>query len=327
MSTIQLLASALGLGFIAGIRLYTTVLVLGLGIRFGLLHPRPEMAGLSALANPYVLAVGGAAWLLEFLADKVPWIDSIWDTVHTVIRPVGAVWVAAAATGHMDAVTSLIVILLSGGIALTSHSGKAATRLAVNHSPEPFSNMALSFAEDLSAPLGLWLAIRHPYVMAGIVAACVAVFCWLAPKIFRLVRIEFAALAALFRRLIAPPPARLALPPVYVSRMADALAKLEDRLVPAPPEYAARFTGGPAPASLYCAATGRAGGLRNSIGYLCFTGTALVFVTRRMFRFRVFEIQAGSITGARLARGLLLDRLTVEATSGALELDVFPAGR
>jgi hypothetical protein len=197
MDTLAFLGSALGLGLTAGLRLYATVLAVGLGIRFGLLHPHAGLEHLSVLASPYVLIPAGIAYALEFFADKIPWVDTVWDTIHTVIRPVGAALVGATAVGTIDPKAKVAVALLCGGVALTSHSTKAGTRLLVNHSPEPFSNMGVSLAEDGLALFLIWLSIQHPLVMLGIAAAFLALFIWLAPKIFRLIR---RSIRAVFRR-------------------------------------------------------------------------------------------------------------------------------
>ncbi len=185
MDTLAVLASALGLGFLAGIRLYATVLAAGLGIRFGILHVGGSLSHLAVLADWRVVAVAGTLYLMEFLADKIPWLDSTWDAVHTFIRPLGAAFVAATALGTLDPVAKTCAILVSGAVALSSHSSKASLRLAVNHSPEPFSNIALSLLEDIFVPVGTWAAISHPWIMLGIVSVFLVAFLWLARKIIR----------------------------------------------------------------------------------------------------------------------------------------------
>ena len=153
MDPLNLIGSVMGIGFIAGILLYSTVLALGLGIRFGFLHLSPGMEHVQVLTHPAILIAAGAAYLFEFFADKIPWVDSFGDSFHTFIRPIGAALLAATALAHMDPVLRITAIILCGGVALSSHSSKAAARLAVNHSPEPFSNIGLSLAEDISSPL------------------------------------------------------------------------------------------------------------------------------------------------------------------------------
>jgi hypothetical protein len=194
MDTLQLLGSTLGLSFVAGMRLYATVLALGLGIRFGVLHLPPALSGLEVFAHPAVLITAAVAYIAEFVADKIPWFDSAWDAVHTFIRPVGAALLGAAAFGSLDPKWRVALAILCGGVALTSHSSKAATRLMVNHSPEPFSNIALSLAGDVAAPAGVWLAMAHPVAAFVLVTISVLVFAVLARAIWRKFRAVLARL-------------------------------------------------------------------------------------------------------------------------------------
>ncbi len=188
MDPVHLLAAVLGVGFAAGLRLYATVLGLGLAIRFDWLRLPAGMEGLEVLAHPAVLIAAGVAYLVEFVSDKIPWVDSIWDAVHTVIRPVGAAVLAATAFAGMDPLPKTLLILACGGVALSAHASKAATRLAVNQSPEPFSNIALSLTGDVAVPFLLWMAVAHPIVTLILLAGFLAVFVWLARKIWAVVR-------------------------------------------------------------------------------------------------------------------------------------------
>src|SRR5678815_2269483 len=158
MEVLNLLGSTMGLGLVSGLNLYATVLTVGLGIRLGLITLNPEMARLEVLASPYVLIAAGILFVIEFFADKIPWVDSIWDAIHTFIRPLGAAVVAATAIGAVNAETAIIAALCAG-ISLSGHSAKAGTRLLANHSPEPFSNIALSLIEDVLVVAGSWLAL------------------------------------------------------------------------------------------------------------------------------------------------------------------------
>jgi Domain of unknown function (DUF4126) len=195
MNAIELFGSTLGLGFAAGIRLYATVLALGLAIRFNWYHFAPGQEHLRVLAEPLVLSIAGLACVIEFLSDKIPWVDSLWDSFHTIIRPLGGAILGATFLGSMDhPALKMVLVILCGGVAFTSHSSKAATRLAVNHSPEPFSNIALSLLEDSLAPVCVWLATKHPVVAAVLVLIFLAACAWGAPKVFRLVRLELLAL-------------------------------------------------------------------------------------------------------------------------------------
>ena len=161
---------AMGAAWLSGVKLYASVLTLGLLQRFGFAHLPGD---LNILGDWWVIAVAGLLFLVEFVADKIPVVDSTWDAVHTFIRvPAGAV-LAAAAFGHFDSRVRLLAFLLGGGIALTSHGTKAAARLVVNASPEPFSNVALSVLEDVGS-IGLsLLAAFHPVVALAVVAVLV----------------------------------------------------------------------------------------------------------------------------------------------------------
>jgi hypothetical protein len=188
MDAISLLGTTLGIGFAAGLRLYATVLGLGLALRMGWLVLPEAMRPLEVLQHPAVLIAAGAAYVLELVNDKIPWVDSLWDAVHTFIRPVGAALLAATAFGELDPVPRTVLVLLTGGVALSSHASKAATRLAVNQSPEPFSNLGLSLLGDIAAPVGVWFAFTHPIATLCLVLVFLAVFLWLASWIFRMLR-------------------------------------------------------------------------------------------------------------------------------------------
>jgi hypothetical protein len=199
VDVIGILGSALGLGFLAGIRLYATVLAVGLAIRFGLLHVRSGMAGLETLADWRVLTLASVGFLAEFFADKIPWVDSAWDAIHTFIRPLGAAIIAATALGDIDPKVRVFAVLLTAGAALTSHSGKAATRAIVNHSPEPVSNIALSLAEDAVVPVGVWVATAHPLVaLCAVIVLSVLTFVFLRIA-YTALRRSFGALARFAR--------------------------------------------------------------------------------------------------------------------------------
>lgn len=185
MSVVDLLGTAAGIGFLAGIRLYATVFVLGLLIRFGLIELSEQFSSLLHLGSLPVLITSGLLMAAEFIADKVPWFDSFWDTVHTFVRPIGAGVLAFAAGSSLDPSLKTAVVLITGGVALTAHSAKAATRVAANHSPEPVSNWTLSFAEDMFIPLGLWLTVHHPLIVLVLVVLFLVGFIWLIRRVLR----------------------------------------------------------------------------------------------------------------------------------------------
>jgi len=184
---------AMGAAWLSGIRLYASVLMLGLLQRFGWAHLPGD---LRVLADWWVIALAGVLFLVEFIADKIPAVDSTWDAVHSFIRiPAGAI-LAGAAFAHVDSRIRLVAILVGGGIALTAHGTKSAARLAVNTSPEPFSNIAVSAAEDAGAAGLSLLAAFHPVVTLGIVAGLVVLGVLLVRKIARGARGVFRFLSS-----------------------------------------------------------------------------------------------------------------------------------
>lgn len=185
MNPMQTLSLALGAGFSSGLNLYATVATLGLLQRFGVLH---LPASLQMLSHPWVLGVALALYLIEFFADKIPYLDTIWDAIHTFIRPPAAALLAYAAAGGAAAEWKWGAALLAGGVALTSHGTKASARAAVNTSPEPFSNWALSFGEDLLAVWLTWMAAVHPVATTIIVVALVGLSVFLLYHLFRFAR-------------------------------------------------------------------------------------------------------------------------------------------
>jgi hypothetical protein len=185
MNPIETLGLALGAGFSSGLNLYATVATLGLLQRFGIIH-LPH--ALEVLAHPIVLGIAVALYVIEFVADKVPYVDTIWDTVHTFIRPPAAALLAFAAAGGAAPEWRWGAALLAGGVALTSHGTKASARAAVNSVPEPFSNWALSLGEDVLAVWLTWMATKHPLATAIIVAVLVIISAFLLYHLFRFVR-------------------------------------------------------------------------------------------------------------------------------------------
>ena len=185
MNILQTLSLALGAGFSSGLNLYAAVATLGLLQRFGVVH---LPGSLQAVAHPWVLGIAIALYLVEFFADKIPYVDTVWDAIHTFIRPPAAAILAYAAAGGASAEWRWGAALLAGGVALTSHGTKASARAAVNTSPEPFSNWALSFGEDLLAVWLTWMATAHPLATTVIVATLLAISVFLLYHLFRFAR-------------------------------------------------------------------------------------------------------------------------------------------
>lgn len=196
MEWFSTLSLALGSAWTSGINLYATVTVLGLLQKFALTK---LPGGLDVLDNWWIIGVAGGLYLIEFFADKVPYLDSVWDVIHTFIRvPAGAA-VAYAATNQLDPSVYVIATLVGGGLALSSHGTKAALRAGANLSPEPVSNWLLSLGEDLVAFAGVLLAVFAPFVIAIILVLFVLFFIWFSRKVVRAVRRMFSAVAAFFR--------------------------------------------------------------------------------------------------------------------------------
>ncbi len=191
MNALQTLGLALGAGFSSGLNLYATVATLGILQRWGIVHLPPA---LEVVAHPMVLGIAIALYVIEFLADKVPYLDTIWDAVHTFIRPPAAAVIAYGAAASAPSEWRWAAALLAGGVALTSHSTKASTRAAVNTVPEPFSNWALSFGEDLLAVWLTWFTTAHPTAAIVIVVALVILCAFLLYYLFRFVRAALAKL-------------------------------------------------------------------------------------------------------------------------------------
>jgi len=168
MGAVELVGVAASLSFLAGWRLYACVAAAGLAMRFGFLDLPQQIQSLDALANPWVIAVAGVAAIAELVADKVMWFDSLWDGAHTFIRPLGGALLALAVVDAHDPAWQVIVFLLGGGAALLSHSAKASARAAVNTSPEPISNIAVSTTEDVVTAGGLWLALSQPAIAIAV---------------------------------------------------------------------------------------------------------------------------------------------------------------
>lgn len=186
MSPLETLGFALGTSFASGLNIYATVAAAGLFQRFGVVQ-LPDT--LQVLANPFVMGVAITLFLIEFIADKIPYVDSAWDAVHTFIRPPAAALIAYSAFGEVPEEWKIGAALLAGGVALTSHGAKATTRAAANTSPEPVSNWVLSLAEDGLAVFLAWMAAEHPILTAVIVIVLVTVAVLVIWKLFGYLRL------------------------------------------------------------------------------------------------------------------------------------------
>lgn len=191
LGIMEIIGIAGSASLLAGWRLYIVVLGTGLAMRSGFV-PLPEhLESLQVLANPWVLGIAGIAALAEFFADKVPWLDSAWDTVHTLVRPVGGALLALAIVDPGDPAMQVIAFLLGGGGALLSHGGKAGARAAINTSPEPVSNIAMSTAEDVATVGLMWFVYEYPWAAAGVAGLLLALSIGMVLAIKRFMRRVF----------------------------------------------------------------------------------------------------------------------------------------
>lgn len=195
LDTWHLVALAGALGWASGLRLYAVLFVVG---GLGYLGWIPLPGGLALLAHPMVLAASFAMCVVEFVADKVPLFDSFWDTLQTFVRiPAGAA-LAASVFGDASGATMLAAAIVGGTLAAGSHVAKAGSRMAINTSPEPFSNWAASLGEDVAVGVVLWLAFEHPLVALAVLALVVLLMLWLIPKVWRFLAKLGQGLARLF---------------------------------------------------------------------------------------------------------------------------------
>jgi len=185
---LDLLSVALGLAALAGVNLYLTVFATGLAIHFHWINLAPQYQSLEVLGNPWIIGIAGVLYLLEFFADKIPWVDSIWDAVHTVIRPIGGALLAIQVLGHPSPVFTVIVALLAGGTSLITHAAKAGTRLASNTSPEPVTNIGLSLGEDAAVLGGLTLMHFNPLLALIIFLVAIGIFFYFARRILHSIK-------------------------------------------------------------------------------------------------------------------------------------------
>lgn len=330
MDTWQLIASATGIGFLAGIRLYLTILTLGLAVHFELFRLSDSFTELSILGNWWVIGFAALATLIEFFSDKIPWLDSAWDSIHTFIRPIGAAALSVAAFDSVDPALRFLLVLLTGGAALTSHSAKAATRLAVNQSPEPFSNIALSLVGDAAVPVGIWLVVEHPLLIGGIVGVFMVVALILAPKVFRVLRIHWIALSALLSTWInagddideprAGDAAALAADPKLLAAALSSLAS------PLPEACAAQLRKNHGVESVFALhGVMRRGGkrARNRDGYLCLLDDRFVFIAKKLTGWRSDEVPHTSLRRIDFEKGLLFDSLHLRGENGEVLVELF----
>ena len=178
MSAVDLVALAASVSLLAGWRLYLVVFATGIAMKFGWIALPDQLRALDVLASNWIIGIAGIGALAEFFADKIAWVDSAWDAIHSVIRPVGGALLSAAIIDSADPAWQVVSFLLGGGAAFVAHAGKAGARTLVNTSPEPVSNVIVSTAEDVTTGGLLALAIAYPVAAAVIAALLVALSIW-----------------------------------------------------------------------------------------------------------------------------------------------------
>lgn len=206
MDAVNIIALSMGAAWASGINLYATIVMLGYMGMTGNISLPP---GLEILADPMVMGAAGIMYCVEFFADKIPGVDSGWDTIHTFIRiPAGAM-LAAGAIGDVTPVVELTTAILGGSLAAGSHATKSGSRLLINTSPEPFSNWTASITEDFLVIGGLWAALNHPILFIIGLIAFVLLMIWLLPRLWRLIKHIFRQIGS-WLGLCEPPPKLLA---------------------------------------------------------------------------------------------------------------------
>ena len=188
MGPVELIALAASTSLLAGWRLYLVTLVTGLAMKFGWIDLPDRLQALDVIASNWVIGIAGVGTLAEFFADKIAWVDSAWDAVHSFIRPLGGAFLSLAIIDSGDPTWQIASFLLGGGAAFVAHAGKAGARTIVNASPEPFTNIAVSTAEDVATGGLLALAIANPIAAALIAAILVVLSLWLVVSARRLLR-------------------------------------------------------------------------------------------------------------------------------------------
>lgn len=187
MEIIDQIGVALGLASLAGINLYLTVLIAACAIHFQWITLSGPYSHLATLDNPWIIGIAAVLFTLEFFADKIPWVDTIWDATHTFIRPIGGIALSLTALGQLDPSVSIIAGLLAGTASLATHSAKASSRVLINASPEPVSNSLASITEDAIVVGGLALIATHPFIAAILFTLIITIAClfslWLWKKV------------------------------------------------------------------------------------------------------------------------------------------------
>lgn len=219
---VSILSITMGIGWASGINLYATLLTLGILSHTGHMALPQE---LQIVADPLVMMAAAVMYMVEFVADKIPGVDTGWDALHTFIRiPAGAM-LAAGAVGDISPAVQLAAAIAGGGMAMTTHAAKSGTRVLINTSPEPFSNWIASIGEDIAVVLGLWTAIAHPWLFLALLLAFLLLIIWLLPKLWAAIKTVFRSVGRLFQSAApsatSPPSISADLPQQYHENSRD----------------------------------------------------------------------------------------------------------
>jgi hypothetical protein len=290
MDTIRALTTMLPLAVSSGINLYATILVVGLSIRYGLVTDVPQV--FTVLASWPVILTAGFFYVLEFFADKIQFVDHLWDTIHTFIRPFGAAVIAFSAVGEVDPSLALVAALISGSAALVSHGGKAGGRVALNTmSPaENISNIGVSLAEDVLVGVLAVLALKYPVVAAVIAGTILLLIIIFIPPLLRWSWFNVSALIAWLKGTVRPVTRSEELPTPHAEMLPN-----------------------PATFSLRCRAQG-VKGANGKVGYLSLAGSEVCFTTIGWLRSNVWCIPRQQLTEVVLHSRLLMDVLEMHFT-------------
>ena len=195
MGVVEIIALSMGIAWASGINLYAALATLGILANTGHLTLPPD---LMILADPLVIVAAGFMYCVEFFADKIPGVDTTWDSIHSFIRIPAAAILAAGALGDVSPAAALAAAIAGGALAASSHALKSGTRILINSSPEPFSNIGASVTEDVIVVGGVWLAASHPEAMLALLGVFIILAIWLLPKLWRLIKTLFTKIRTIF---------------------------------------------------------------------------------------------------------------------------------
>ncbi len=290
----EALISTLGLSFTSGINLYATVLVVGLAHRYGLIDTLPS--GLDVLSNPWVLGLAGVLYALEFFADKIPFVATIWDGFHTFIRPLGAAFIALGTAQQFGPLGQALAVLVGGSVALGTHSTKAGFRMLANTAPEPTTHSLISIAEDVGVVGLTALVFANPTAAAVVLAVLIALMIWLTPLIWRTLRFLMSCFWGMLSASLGMHPEPYAILPRWLREELDKEGAASE---------ARAYRG---------YARTNAGGPRLSVGYLVLTPDRAWFAREGWFRNSLRPI--GSANALVIEGGVICDAVVARDPSG-----------